>query len=145
GIQHQNFEPLLDALTAHGEGELDALTAHGEGEKALTVLVNVSHDFGGKRRFHAALTCAERAERVGRRLLETGSLGQVVVSLAVTLMNKGVALDELGRYSEALGYYDEAIAIRKWLVDIVEVEGRTEVAHDLAVVLMNKGVTLSSL
>jgi tetratricopeptide (TPR) repeat protein len=57
-------------------------------------------------------------------------------------MNKGTALRELGRLSEAIDYYDEAIGIFKRLI---EVEGRVELANDLAMALMNKGAALSLL
>jgi tetratricopeptide (TPR) repeat protein len=60
--------------------------------------------------------------------------------LANALMNKGVALWNLGRLSEAIDCYDEAIGIYRRLV---EVEGRVELANDLASALMNKGVALS--
>jgi tetratricopeptide (TPR) repeat protein len=48
----------------------------------------------------------------------------------------------LGRLKEAIDCYDEAIGIRRRLV---EVEGRVELANDLASALMNKGIALSDL
>jgi tetratricopeptide (TPR) repeat protein len=48
----------------------------------------------------------------------------------------------LGRLSEAIDCYDEAIRIRRRLV---EVEGRVELANYLAKALMNKGNALSAL
>ena len=56
-------------------------------------------------------------------------------------MNKGVALHSLGRLSEAVACYDEAIAIRR---DLVHAQNRVELANDLANALMNKGVALDS-
>jgi tetratricopeptide (TPR) repeat protein len=63
-------------------------------------------------------------------------------NLASALMNKGVALRNLGHHREAIDCYDEAIEIYRRLV---EVEGRVELANDLASVLVNKGVALSDL
>jgi tetratricopeptide (TPR) repeat protein len=45
----------------------------------------------------------------------------------------------LGRFSEAIDYYDEVIGIYRRLV---EVEGRVELENDLARALMNKGIAL---
>jgi tetratricopeptide (TPR) repeat protein len=47
----------------------------------------------------------------------------------MALMNKGNALSDLGRLSEAIDCYDEAIEIYRRLV---EVEGRVELANYLA-------------
>jgi tetratricopeptide (TPR) repeat protein len=55
------------------------------------------------------------------------------------LMNKGNALRNLGRHKEAIDCYDEAIGIRRRLV---EVEGRVELENDLASALVNKGNAL---
>jgi tetratricopeptide (TPR) repeat protein len=60
----------------------------------------------------------------------------------MALMNKGVALWALGRHREAIDCHDEAIKIRRRLV---EVEGRVELANYLAMALMNKGNALSAL
>ena len=57
-------------------------------------------------------------------------------------MNKGVALDSLGRLNEAVAEYDKAIAIRE---DLVFEQKRDELANDLAMAYMNKGVALDSL
>jgi tetratricopeptide (TPR) repeat protein len=54
-------------------------------------------------------------------------------------MDKGNALSDLGLHREAIDCYDEAIKIRRRLV---EVEGRVELANDLATALVNKGVAL---
>jgi tetratricopeptide (TPR) repeat protein len=62
--------------------------------------------------------------------------------LARALVNKGVALRNLGHHREAIDCYDEAIEIRRRLV---EVEGRVELANDLAMALMNKGIALRNL
>ncbi len=59
--------------------------------------------------------------------------------LAMAYMNKGVALDSLGRSNEAVDEYDKAIAIRE---DLVFEQKREELANDLAVAYLNKGVTL---
>jgi tetratricopeptide (TPR) repeat protein len=62
--------------------------------------------------------------------------------LAKALVNKGIALWALGRLREAIDCYDEAIGIRRRLV---EVEGRVELANDLASALVNKGIALWAL
>lgn len=61
---------------------------------------------------------------------------------ATALINQGSALYSLGRLPEALARYDEAIALRRRLV---ESEGRSELTNDLALALMNQGVALRSL
>jgi tetratricopeptide (TPR) repeat protein len=58
------------------------------------------------------------------------------------LVNKGVALRGLGRLAEAVGCYDEAIALRRRLV---KQEGGAELANDLARALVNKGGALKEL
>jgi tetratricopeptide (TPR) repeat protein len=60
----------------------------------------------------------------------------------MALMNKAVALANLGRLPEALAGCDEAITLYKRLVDT---EGRAELADALALALMNKAVTLANL
>jgi tetratricopeptide (TPR) repeat protein len=62
--------------------------------------------------------------------------------LAGALMNKGNALWALGRFEEAIDYYDEAIGIYRRLV---EVEGRVELENELAMALINKGIALRNL
>ncbi len=57
----------------------------------------------------------------------------------------GIALDDLGclgRLEEAVSAYDEAIAIRRALVDA---EGRVELRNDLALAIMNRAILLQSL
>jgi tetratricopeptide (TPR) repeat protein len=76
-----------------------------------------------------------------RRLVEVEGRVELANDLASALMNKGVALSDLGRLNEAIDCYDEAIGIRRHLVE----EGRVELANDLARALMNKGVALSDL
>ena len=56
-------------------------------------------------------------------------------------MNKGVALDNLGRLNEAVDEYDKAIAI---LEELVNEQKRDELANDLAMAYMNKGMLLES-
>jgi tetratricopeptide (TPR) repeat protein len=62
--------------------------------------------------------------------------------LARVLVNKGIALRQLGRLSEAIDCFDESIGIRRHLV---EVKGQEELKNDLAVALVNKGNALSQL
>ena len=130
GLKDERFEPLLDELAKKADGE-----------KALTVLINASYQFGIKQRHRPVLACTERAERLAKHLVVEGRV-ELANDLAMALMNKGVALSDLGHHSEAIDYYDEAIGIYRRLV---EVEGRVELENDLATALMNKGVALSDL
>ncbi|MCS7192987.1 MAG: tetratricopeptide repeat protein, partial [Armatimonadetes bacterium] len=75
-----------------------------------------------------------------RRLVEEGRV-ELANDLATAIMNKGMALSDLGRISEGIGCYEEAIAIYRRLVE----EGRVEVAKDLAAAIMNKGLALEQL
>jgi tetratricopeptide (TPR) repeat protein len=59
----------------------------------------------------------------------------------MALVNRGNALQGLGRLAEAVGAYDEAIRILRSLVKA----GRDELANDLAGALMNRGVALRNL
>jgi len=83
----------------------------------------------------------EKAIEIRRRLVEVE--GRVKLrndlAMALALMNKGVALRNLGRLEEAIHCYKEAIGIYRRLV---EVEGRVELENDLARALMNKGNAL---
>src|SRR5262249_32659457 len=56
-------------------------------------------------------------------------------NLAAALMNKAVALDEIGQFSEAVAVYEHAIAIVSRLFDE---EGRQELVHELATALLNR-------
>ncbi len=67
-----------------------------------------------------------------------GGRVELANDLAAAYMNKGVALRGLGRLSEAITQYDQAIEIREPLV----AGGRVELANDLATAYMNKGVAL---
>jgi tetratricopeptide (TPR) repeat protein len=131
GLKDERFEPLLDELTEKAEGE-----------KALTVLISASYQFGIKQRYHPMLACTERAERLAKHLVEVEGRVELANYLARALMNKGVALRNLGHHREAIDCYDEAIGIYRRLV---EVEGRVELANDLARALVNKGNALSAL
>jgi tetratricopeptide (TPR) repeat protein len=90
--------------------------------------------------FRLAADLLACAEVIYRSLVSSGR-EELANDLAAALMNKGVALDSLGRLPEAIACYDEAIATYKRLV----AEGRDELANDLAAALMNKGVALDSL
>ena len=74
--------------------------------------------------------------------MEEDGRTELANDLAVTLNNKGNALDTLGRAGEALEAHAEAERIRRRLV---EEEGRTELANDLARTLNNKGIALAAL
>jgi tetratricopeptide (TPR) repeat protein len=87
------------------------------------------------------LACTERAERLARHLVEVEGRVELENDLAGALMNKGVALWALGRHSEAIDCCEEAIGIRRRLVE----EGRVELENDLASALVNKGNALSDL
>jgi len=89
-----------------------------------------------------ALALYEVAQRCYRYQVE--EIGFLIFEdhLAMALMNKGNALEQLGRLSEAIVCHDEAIAIHRRLV---EEEGRAELANELAKSLMNKGNTLEQL
>jgi len=60
--------------------------------------------------------------------------------LAGAVTNKGVALVSLNELSAAIIWYDEAIAIRRTLIE----EGRTELRNELAMALANKGQALAA-
>jgi tetratricopeptide (TPR) repeat protein len=130
GLKDERFEPLLDELTEKAESE-----------KALRVLINASYQFGIKQRHRPMLACTERAERLAKHLVEVEGRVELADYLAMALMNKGVALSNLGRHGEAIDCYDEVIGIRRRLVE----EGRVELENDLAGALMNKGNALSNL
>jgi tetratricopeptide (TPR) repeat protein len=127
GLKDERFEPLLDELAKKAEGE-----------KALRVFGNASYQFGIKQRYRPMLACTERAERLAKHLVEVEGRLELENNLARALMNKGVALSNLGRHGEAIDYYDEVIGIYRRLVE----EGRVELENDLAGALMNKGNAL---
>jgi tetratricopeptide (TPR) repeat protein len=131
GLKDERFEPLLDELAKKADGE-----------KALWVLISASYQFSIKQRHRPTLACTERAERLAKHLVEVEGRMELANDLAVALINKGVALRDLGRHKEAIDCHDEAIGIYRRLV---EVEGRMELANDLAVALINKGVALRDL
>jgi tetratricopeptide (TPR) repeat protein len=120
---------------------LDELAEKAEGEKALRVLINASYQFAIKQRYRPMLACTERAERLARHLVEIEGQWELENDLAMALMNKGVALWQMGRHGKAIDCYEEAIGIRRRLVE----EGRVELENDLANALMNKGAALSLL
>jgi tetratricopeptide (TPR) repeat protein len=130
GLKDERFEPLLDELAKKADGE-----------KALTVLISASYQFGIKQRYRPMLACTERAERLARHLVEIEGQWELENDLAMALMNKGVALSALGRLSEAIDCYEEAIGIYRRLVK----EGRVELENDLAMALVNKGNALRNL
>jgi tetratricopeptide (TPR) repeat protein len=131
GLKDERFEPLLDELAKKADGE-----------KALTVLISASYQFGIKQRYRPMLACTERAERLARHLVEIEGQWELENDLAMALMNKGVALSDLGHPKEAIDCYDEVIGIYRRLV---EVEGRVELANELAMALVNKGNALWAL
>lgn len=63
-------------------------------------------------------------------------------NIAVAYTNKGIALNSLGRFDEAIVEYDKSIKIRERLV---KAENRQALANDLAMIYINKGVTLMNL
>jgi tetratricopeptide (TPR) repeat protein len=127
GLKDERFEPLLDELAKKADGE-----------KALTVLISASYQFSIKQRHRPMLACTERAERLAKHLVEVEGRVELADYLAMALMNKGVALSNLGRHGEAIDCYDEVIGIRRRLVE----EGRVELENDLAKALMDKGTML---
>jgi tetratricopeptide (TPR) repeat protein len=131
GLKDERFEPLLDELAEKADGE-----------KALRVFVNASYQFAIKQRYRPMLACTERAERLAKHLIEVEGRMELENDLAGALMNKGNALWALGRFEEAIDYYDEAIGIYRRLV---EVEGRVELENELAMALINKGIALWAL
>jgi tetratricopeptide (TPR) repeat protein len=131
GLKDERFEPLLDELAKKADGE-----------KALWVLISASYQFSIKQRHRPTLACTERAERLAKHLVEVEGRMELANDLAGALINKGVALRDLGRHKEAIDCHDEAIGIYRRLV---EVEGRMELANDLAGALINKGVALRDL
>jgi hypothetical protein len=88
-------------------------------------------------RHHLALRLYSLAEETYHCLVAAGRT-ELENDLAAALSNKGVALNDLKRFSEASSALDAAIAIRRRLVE----GGRTELESDLATALMNKGVAL---
>ena len=83
------------------------------------------------------MTAYDEAIAIYRGLVEHGR-AELANDLAMALVNKGNALDGLGRLPEAVTAYDEAIAIYRGLVE----GGRAELANDLANALMNKALVL---
>jgi tetratricopeptide (TPR) repeat protein len=104
-LKDERFEPLLDEITEKVDGE-----------KALSVLINTSYQFGIKRRFRPMLVCIERTEQLVKYLVEIGNKKELTDSLALTLMNKGVAFGQLGRLKEAIECFQEAINIYRYLI-----------------------------
>jgi tetratricopeptide (TPR) repeat protein len=131
GLRDERFELLLDELAKKADGG-----------KALTVLINASYQFGIKQRHRPMLACTERAEWLAKKLVEFEGRVELENDLASALMNKGVALSDLGHHEEAIDCCEEAIGIYRRLV---EVEGRVELVNDLAMALVNKGVALRKL
>jgi tetratricopeptide (TPR) repeat protein len=82
------------------------------------------------------------SERAYRPLVEKEGRHDLANDLAGAIMNKGVALANLGRLEDAVSAYDEAIAIFRQLV---EQEGRRDLANNLAKAIMNKGSSLVNL
>lgn len=90
--------------------------------------------------FAHAIALFECAELIYENLTKKQNFKDLENNYAAMLMNKGVALDSLGRLNEAIENYDFAINIRK---PLVEVEGRKELADDLAMALANKANVLA--
>ncbi|MDW8027854.1 MAG: tetratricopeptide repeat protein [Armatimonadota bacterium] len=130
GMGHENFHPLVKHLAQNAQTD-----------KALSVLLRASYEFGTKQRLRPFLFCSDMAREIALKAVNEGRV-ELANDLAGAIMNKGVALQSLGRISEAIGCYEEAIAIRRRLV---EEEGRVELANDLAKAIMNKGLALKQL
>jgi len=116
GLKDERFEPLLDELAKKADGE-----------KALTVLISASYQFSIKQRHRPTLACTERAERLAKHLVEVEGRMELANDLAGALINKGVALRDLGHLSEALQCYDEGIGL--W--EMMMAEGKVHVAPSL--------------
>jgi tetratricopeptide (TPR) repeat protein len=71
-----------------------------------------------------AIDCYDEAIEIFRRLVEVEGRVELENDLASVLMNKGNALSDLGRLSEALRCYDEGIGL--W--EMMMAEGKVHVA-----------------
>jgi len=105
GMGHENFQPLVEYLAQNAEVE-----------KALSVLLQASYEFGTKQRNRPFLICSDTAQRVAHKAVKEGKV-ELANDLASAILNKGVALFNLGRLLEAIECYDEAIRIRRRLVE----------------------------
>jgi tetratricopeptide (TPR) repeat protein len=85
--------------------------------------------------FRPALVIFVLAERAARIAGERDHL-------AIAIMNRGIALSNLGRLEEAVAAHDESIAINR---ELVEKEHRQELRNDLARAITNRGTALKKL
>jgi len=128
GLKDERFETLLDEMAEKVDSE-----------KALRVLINASYQFGIKQRYRPMLACTERAEELARHLVEVEGRRELASGLAMALMNRGVALGQIGCLKEANNCLQEAFRMYQHLV---EKEGQKDLANWLPGALMNRGNVL---
>ncbi|MCS6860658.1 MAG: hypothetical protein NZT92_10110, partial [Abditibacteriales bacterium] len=105
GMGDENFQPLVKHLADNAEAD-----------KACRVLLRASYEFSTKQRHRPFLFCSDMAREVAQRAVNEGR-EELANALAGALMNKGVALRELGQPAEALACHDEAIERYRHLVE----------------------------
>lgn len=138
-VNYYSIHPIISQVVSEqGEAIGPSSDSYLDEGYAATCLRN-GNEFYNKPRYRLAVGLLECSAKVYDHLVNSLGRDELSNSLAAALMNKGVALDSLGRLQEAIDSYDQAIARYRQLV---EVEHRDELSNDLASALMNKALVL---
>jgi tetratricopeptide (TPR) repeat protein len=107
--------------------------------KAVKYGVDIAADYFQKRRYKEALDLLNDLEEFCKEGLEVKYSEELETGLSDIYMYKGFALTQLGRFDEALEYYDKAIKVFNSLSE----DGDEESRGNIIKAYIHKGITLS--